>query len=179
VRTILFKRNPKGFTLLDLLMVIFILGILGMVGLPRFHSMIAQATLNSAASDLCSALMVAEDLAVTHQRPFGVRGSVADNRFEVFDNRYKADASPHHDEDPPVDSKGVVLNPVDKKWYVQDFDLMEDYQGVKITSVPAGEEICFYPDGHSSAGDSSFVLSLGGDQRTVTVVGATGAISVQ
>jgi hypothetical protein len=45
--------------------------------------------------------------------------------------------------------------------------------------VPAsGGMISFYPDGHSSVSDSVFVLGFGGEQRTITVDGIIGKISV-
>ena len=160
-------------------MVVCIIGILGMLAMPRFHSMLTQSKLNTAASELYAALVYAEELAVRYQRPFGVLANQGGEWFRVFDNRYKLDPSSHHLEDPPVDSNGVVLNPTDKKWYLIDFDTIGIYEGVDLVSVPVGNEICFYPDGHSSAGNNSFVLGLGGEQRTVTVIGATGVITVQ
>ncbi len=159
-------------------MVICIVGILGMLSIPRFHSMLTQSKLNTASSELYAALAYAEDLAVRYQRPFGVKADVAENYVRVFDNRYKADPNPHFAEDPPVYARGVVRDPVSKKRYRRDFDNIEIYQGVKITAVPAGGEICFYPDGHSSAGNNSIILGFGGEQRTVTVVGMTGVITI-
>jgi len=44
-------RN-KGFTLLDLLLVMTILGVSGMILIPQFHSMITEARLNDAAAKL-------------------------------------------------------------------------------------------------------------------------------
>jgi hypothetical protein len=104
---------------------------------------------------------------------------VAENWFRVFDHKYRTDANPHHNYTPPVDSYGVVLNPLDKKWYLLDFDTTHQYEGVSIDSAPAsGGMISFYPDGHSSSADSVFVLVFGGEQRTITVDGTTGRISV-
>jgi len=168
-----------GFSLLDLVMVIVILGILGTIAVPQFHSMVGARRLNAASGELVSALQYARNLAVRHQRPFGLRANVAGDWFRVYDDQYKTDASPHHDEVPPVDTFGVVLNPLDKTWYIIDFDIMDIYEGVNLTSVPAGNTVCFHPDGHSSSADSPFVLSYGGEQRTITVNGTTGRIHVQ
>lgn len=169
----------QGFTLVDLLIVILILGVLGVIAIPQFHSMVTEAKLNEATGELVSGLQYAGNLAVRYQRPFGLRANVGGNWFRIFDKQYKTDPHPHHDSVPPVDAKGVVLNPVDKKWYVKDYDTMGTYEGVRITSVPPGNEICFYPDGHCSSSDKTFVLAYGGDQRTITVNGITGRISVQ
>ena len=169
----------KGFSLLDLLIVIMILGILGVFLAPQLHSRLNEARLNEATGELVSGLHYAQSLAVTHQRPFGLAANVADNWFRVFDHQYRTDANPHHSETPPVDGYGVVLNPVDKNWYMLDFDTTPRYEGVSIDSAPAsGGMISFYPAGHSAVSDSVFVLGFEGEQRTITVDGTTGRISV-
>jgi type II secretion system protein H len=168
-----------GFSLLDLVIVIVILGILGTIAVPQFHSMMGARRLNAASGEFVSALQYARNLAVKYQRPFGLRANVAGNWFRVYDDKYKTDAGPHHDVVPPVDAFGVVLNPLDKTWYVIDYDTMDTYEGVTMTSIPPSTRLCFYPDGHSSSSDSTFVLSHAGDQRTITVNGTTGRIHVQ
>jgi hypothetical protein len=156
-----------------------IIGILAVMVTPQFQSMLTQMRLNEAAVELISALQYAADLAVVYQRPFAVSADADGNWFKVFDYRYKADDTPHHDADPPVDAYGVVLNPTDKTWYLKDYDTLDAFQGVGLTTVPAGGEICFYPDGHSAASNHTFVLAFDGNQRTVTVDGATRRIAVQ
>jgi len=175
--TILYPQ--LGFSLLDLVMVMVILGILGTVAVPQFHSMMGARRLNAASGELVSALQYARNLAVKYQRPFGLRANVAGDWFRVYDDQYRTDASPHHDFVPPVEAFGVVLNPLDKTWYIIDYDTMDTYNGVGIISAPAGNTVCFYPDGHSSSSDSTFVLGDSGVQRTITVNGTTGRIDVQ
>jgi len=173
------KRKNKGFSLLDLLIVLMILGILGVFLAPQLHSTLTEARLKEATGELVSGLHYAQSLAVTQQRPFGLLADVGGNWFRVFDYQYRTDANPHHSETPPMDGYGVVLNPVDKKWYTVDFDTTHPYEGVSIDSVPtSGGMISFYPDGHSSVSDSVFVLGFGGEQRTITVDGITGRIVV-
>lgn len=157
-----------------------IIGVLGVLIIPQFHSMVSESKLNEATGELVSGLQYAGNLAIQYQRPFGLEANVGGNWFRVFDTApYPDDVPPARpDNKPPVDADGVVLNPVDKKWYIKDFDTMKTYEGVSITSVPDGGEIRFYPDGHSSSSDNTFVLSLAGNQRTITVNGTTGRISV-
>jgi prepilin-type N-terminal cleavage/methylation domain-containing protein len=172
------SNSDKGFSLLDLLIVIMIIGIIGMFVTPQLHSMVTESRLNEATGELVSGLQYARNLAVTHHRVFGVMADVGQNWFRVFDHQYKDDANPHHGEIPPVDGYGVILHPVDKAWYIKDFDTIRRYDGVKLQSVPAGGLIVFYPAGHSSSSDLIFVLALGDELRTVTVDGTTGQIRV-
>jgi type II secretion system protein H len=186
--------NQKGFTLIDLLFVIVILGIIAMIAQPQFSSLISESKLNGAANELLSALEYAKNLAVTHQKPFDVKVFVASakNQFTVRDVRYANNPDLHLNDVPPVYSYGRVFNPIDKKPYIIDFDGLEpelagviqtkwEYEGVRIVSVPGGgasAEIRFYPDGHSSETSSAITLKLDDQQRTISVDGTTGRITV-
>ena len=194
--------NRNGFTLLDTLLVLLILGIVGMATMPRFSAMISEAKLNGAATELVSALEYAKSLTVRYQKPFDVRAYRYDyfdpkaNQFVVRDVQYIADTGLHLDAIPPVYTHGRVFNPFDKKPYIIDFNDIQaalvgvimpqrQYEGVDIVSVPGGGTdgiVQFYPDGHCSdpAGPANtYVLSYAGSQKTITVEGATGRIIVQ
>jgi len=177
---VLARQKNKGFSLIDLLIVLMILGIMGVILAPELYSMMTEARLNEAAREMVCGLQYAQSLAVTYQRPFGLKADVAENWFRVFDYQYRNDSSPHHDATPPVDGYGVVINPLDKNWYIVDLDTIHTYEGVSIESAPTDTDgtISFYQDGHSSSGESLFVLSFGGDSRTITVDGTTGKIRV-
>ena len=172
------RQKNKGFSLLDLLIVLMILGIMGVILAPQLYSMMTEARLNEAAREMVCGLQYAQSLAVTHQRPFGLKADVDGNWFRVFDYQYRDDSNPHHNEPLPVDGYGAVLNPVDKNWYVVDFDASHTGEGVSIDAAPTDGMISFYPDGHSSLDDSMFVLSFAGDSKTIAVDGATGKIRV-
>jgi Tfp pilus assembly protein FimT len=173
--------DGKGIVLLDVLLVSIIIAILGMIVVPRVSSLITDTRLNGAAGEITGGLNYALNLAVRYQRPFGVKGDVTGNWFRVYDSDPKPNSVPpaRPDNDPPVDANGVVLNPFDKTWYVRDFDTLDAYRGVKIVSIPAGGTVQFYPDGHSGSGDSTFAVSCGGKQTTITVNGANGRVTVQ
>jgi len=172
----LFRRSgQRGFTLLDTFIVIAILGIIGMTVIPQFQGLVHETRLNEAAAELVSAMQYAGDLAVRYRRPFGFQADADGRWFKVCDNRYAADTSAHPAADPPATAYGVVLHPIEKNWYQHDFDDRENYQGVTFSSV----QIVFYPDGHSSASDTTITVSLGSNQRAITVDGATGRIKVQ
>ena len=170
--------TPRGFSLIDLLIVIMILGILGTILQPQFSSMISETKLNGAAGEVVSALQYARSLAVLYERVFSVRVKPNDNSISVIDYRYKDDTESHLDTDPPVQENGILFNPFDKAKFARDFDELGEYEGVRITSPPGDYHICFYPDGHSSDADSTIPISLGDEQRTIKVDGITGRIDV-
>jgi Tfp pilus assembly protein FimT len=163
----------RGMTLLDLLLVIVITGILATMAIPRINAYLSDTKLNEAAAELTSGFQYAGNLAVYHQRPFGVKTDAGGNWFRVFDVRYATDSTAHSDSVPPVAPNGVVLNPYDKTWYIKNFS-DEPFTGAVLETTG---EIRFYPDGHSAAENSSFSVRMGGSRKTITVDGMTGRIS--
>jgi len=176
-----FSKVSKGFTLLDLLIVIMILGILGVIVIPQFQSMAAETKLNEAAMELVSALQYTASLAIQYQRPFGLQANTSGNWFKVFDTAPYPDATAtvRPNNTPPVNASDVVINPIDKSWYEIDYDTLDIFAGVSLDTVPAGNEIRFYPDGHSGSADKTFALAYAGNTKTITINGATGRITVQ
>ena len=189
------SNNDRGFTLLDLIIVVIILGVLAMLILPQLGTMANQSKINSAAWELISAFQYAQTMAIEYQRPFQMKVFRASdrNQFMVKDHQYEGDSNAYPNNDPPIYSWGRVYHPIDKKPYIIDFDdvqaavagevsTREEYRGVTIDSVPGGgsdAEIVFYPDGHSGNSDSVVVISLGSETRTITVDGFTGKVSVE
>jgi len=175
-------KRQKGFTLLDSLIVIVILGIISVVVVPQFQGMVQETRLTEAAAELVSGMQYAGNLAVRYRRPFGFQADAAGHWFKIYDNHYAAltpaEAAALTAADPPVTAYGVVLNPIDKSWYLRDFDDMENYRAVTFTITPSAT-IVFYPDGHSGNSNTVVTVSLGGRQRTIEVDGATGRISVE
>ncbi len=180
------KQLPRGIAFLDFLIVVVILGIAAMIALPQLYSVLAEEKLISAAREIDSALQYARSLAVRHQRHFAVTADVAGNWFGVCESA----VTPPLPGDPQVQAEDkcilqgnpegyVVLNPFEKKWYIKDFDEIDTFQGVKITAVPSGNQVVFYPDGHTGLSESVFVVTLNDRQKTITVDGMTGRVTVQ
>jgi Tfp pilus assembly protein PilE len=48
---VLTANKGKGFTLVDHIILILILGVLGMIAIPQFQSMVAESKLNEAAGE--------------------------------------------------------------------------------------------------------------------------------
>jgi prepilin-type N-terminal cleavage/methylation domain-containing protein len=56
------KKNPSGFTLVELIIVIAIIGILGAVGVPAYQGYIAKARDKAAQSTLQSIVLMQKKL---------------------------------------------------------------------------------------------------------------------
>ena len=165
--------REKGFVLLDLLIVAVILAIVAMIMVPQLASVLGDNKLSGSANEMVSGLQFAGSLAVKYQRPFGLTADTTANSFSIFDTAVPPAG------DPPVNGSNIVLNPLDKTWYVKSFNQIDAYRGVKIVAVPPGGAVLFYPDGHSGIADSIFSVSYAARQRTITVSGTTGRVTVQ
>ena len=120
-------RSKEAFVLFDVLIAILILGIMALIAIPSVASMIGQNRLNGAANEMVSGLQYAEGLAVKYGRPFGVNVDGPNSTFFVYDSAPTGD--------PPVNASNVVVNPIDRAWYVKAFkNHPHAYSGTKITS---------------------------------------------
>jgi type II secretory pathway pseudopilin PulG len=176
-----FFRRPvgnRGISLVDLLIVMMILAILGLAVIPQLH--FDDLKLNAAATEVVSAAGYARTLAIRYQRPFGLAADAGGNRIKVFDLRFRFDPAPHPESDPPVDANGVVIHPIDKKWYLKDFDEIVQYQGTTISSAPpVNGEVYFFGNGNISyQNDVNIALSYGSGQRTITIDAINGRVTV-
>jgi Tfp pilus assembly protein FimT len=184
---VLLVNRKAGFTLLDSLIVIVILGIIGMVIIPEFQGLIQETRLSEAAAEIVSGMQYAGNLAVRYRRPFGFQADATgtSHLFKIFDNRYYTNITVCTDQvqdDPRMNTDCVVLNPLDKDWYIRDFAAMENYREVTFAIkrddvlIPF---IVFYPDGHSASSDTAVTVGLGSRQKTIMVDGTTSRIRTQ
>jgi len=166
-------RRGKGLVLLDFLIVAVIMAIMAVVAVPQLSSLIGDSKLNGSANEVVAGLQYACSLAVKYQRPFGLTADTGANSFSVFDTAVPPTG------DPLVNAANIVLNPIDKTWYVKNFSQIDAYQGVKIVTAPVGGAVLFYPDGHTGFADSVFSVAYAARQKTITVSGTTGLVTVQ
>jgi len=186
---VLLVNRKAGFTLFDSLIVIAILGIVGMAIIPQFQGMVQETRLNEAAAEIISGMQYAGSLAVRYRRPFGFQADATGTSrlFKIFDNRYYTNTVVCTDDtkdDPLMNVDCVVLNPLDKDWYIRDFAAMENYREITFAIKRKTDDvlipfIVFYPDGHSAASNTTVTVSLGGRERKIEVDGATGRINVE
>jgi len=77
--------EKRGFTLTELLLVVFILGILILIGVPAFRNYQPGMHLSGALRELISDLRYAQQLAVTEQVDHGVRLLAGDDKYQIIE----------------------------------------------------------------------------------------------
>jgi len=109
------KKEEKGFTLIELMIVIAIIGILAAIAIPQFSAYRTKAFNAAAISDLHSARLAEEALFTDYQKYGGTSksttGTAAGVKLTSADNNGKAfvaTTTKDHDE-PMTLSKGVEL----------------------------------------------------------------------
>lgn len=90
------RRGMRGFTLLELMVVLMVLGILTAIGIPSFAYLASSTKLKTATSNLHLALMKARSEAVKRDRPVVIvpnSGSDWTSGWKICVNACPADAS--------------------------------------------------------------------------------------
>jgi len=172
--------NQNGFTIIELLTIVMILGILAMAGVPALNSVLGDSKLSSAGRIMVSGIEYTANLSIRYKRPFQFEADVNTNSFQIKDTAPYPDATPSTirlNNLPPVNDDDIIFNTLSGTWYVVDFATTGNFDGVSIDSGPAA--LTFYPDGHSTYADSLYVLSFGQRSNTITVNGISGRISVE
>lgn len=76
-------RSERGFTLIEILVVIAIMGLIAAFALPRFSSAQAKADMSSTARQLAAGLRSTRSLAMTHGRPEAFSLDIAHNLYRA------------------------------------------------------------------------------------------------
>lgn len=77
-------KKQSGLTLIELLIVIFIVGILVLIGSPAFKNFQPGLQLRSAARDLISDLRYVQQLAITEQLEYCLQIFPSEKKYQMF-----------------------------------------------------------------------------------------------
>lgn len=138
-------RNGKGFTLLELLIVIMLIGIISAIALPGFQGWMVKSRLNGAARQVMTELMETRSKAVSQNNRFRVF-FINNHQYTILDDRNNNNSA---DTGEPTLTR----------------DIEGDYFDVRFTATA---NPIFYPRG--TAFGTTVTLSNGaGGTKTITV----------
>lgn len=176
------KHN--GFTLIEVIIVILIIGTIAMAGFPALTSSLDDARLAGAVTEVVTALEFARMEAMRSGRKIEVRIGHINNLIRVKKRYPTVDLHGSETELTEADVEGGVYqfiqHPLKRG---EDYDIVFDdeerLRGVNITASDFGGDnrVFFEPDGLPDNGGSS-TLALGTRQKTITLDAFTGTITV-
>ena len=184
-------RSRGGFSLLELVIVIMVLGIAGGMAVPLFSQALNHTKVDAAAEAVAGALQFAQLRALNSQQEMRVSFDPGIERLRVEMN---ANTKLSHLQNPSKDVISAADVDTSNSWkdvphplesaggsrsYTIRFSDEPAYRGVDLFSASfnGASAIRFLPTGLPDAG-GTVVLRFGGLQRTVTVKATTGAVSI-
>ena len=147
--------KKRGFTLVELMIVIAVIAIISAIAAPNFTTYMAQRRLNGAARMVMSDLMAARQKAVTQNNQFRVIFS--GNQYTILD-----------DDDNDGSADGGEITEVR--------NIQTDYYDVTISAVTANP--IFYPRGTASGTKVTLTSTRTGDNKYVKVATISGRVMI-
>lgn len=158
-------RQDKGFTFVEVMIVVFIVGTLALILVPTFSSHQDEQKLIGAATELVSVLRFAGSEANRTKTPLRLEITPASEVYAL-----------------KINSSGALLyHPLDKWPFQTSWRTPSPYAGVDIVTVnnsAAFSAILFNARG-TVAADTTIVLQYAGHRRDLLLSSATGRIAVQ
>ena len=164
------QHKTGGFTFMELVIVVLILGIITMMAMPAMNDFFADEKINAAADAVVTAVYYARTTAITTGVDHRVYFDVAANSFWI--EMYTGGT-------PPDETFETVRNPATKRDYVVSFSVEETaLRGVNVDSAQFGaDEYVRFDNLGNPVAIGQVVLNYGGRQRTITVTATSCEIS--
>jgi len=157
------RRNSFGFTMVEVMIVLLLLGIVSAVAVPALNNTLDEIKLDGAAREIVAAIQYAQSLAIKEGEVHGVHFEISpSNAFRCFKKV-------------PGD---IVLHPTDIKPFQIDFKAEGHLQGLDIiSSTLPMHRVSFNNLGEASSA-GTIVLGYAGIQKTINVTVPLGKVMV-
>jgi Tfp pilus assembly protein FimT len=158
------RKSQPGFTIVELLVIVSLLGVLGSLAFLQLEPLLAQVRLKSGARQIVSDLQVARMKAIAQNRRFRVtfRPSEGDYVIEREDGVSWRRLILHGHTTEEVDNASISLPP-----------------GVAISAVNSGGDVIFVPRGHVDGGISITLSSHAGAGERRVIVNLAGRVRIE
>lgn len=174
-----FRKKNSGFTLLEVMIVVVIMGVMAAIATPNFFSLLDTIRVGGAAKNLASEMMLAKFRAISENHKYIVTFDVTGNSFSIYS-----------DSDNDYDTIGLESNEI-----VKTVNIVADYPNVvygyvtgtkgtsgnviteSVTFTSNPKRVVFKPDGTANIPGSIYLIlskdlaaSKSGRMRAVTVI---------
>jgi len=163
------NKDFKGFTLVEAVIVILILGIMATVAVPGMNDFFTEEKINAAADSVVTAIYCARNVAITT----GV------NHRVIFDTDLDSfSVEKYTGGEPPDETFATIENPLTRRDYDVAFDATTHMDGVDIYLVSFGaHEYVRFDSMGAPIQMGSVVILYGGRQRTMSVTATSCIVS--
>jgi prepilin-type N-terminal cleavage/methylation domain-containing protein len=158
-------RNTHGFTMVEVMIVLLILGTISAIAIPSIRSNLDEIKIDGAAREVVSVFHYCQSLAIKEGIAYEVNFDDNLEKFRCYEQG----------------SGLTVLHPLAKKPYEMDFTVEGPYQGVDIVSAkftPGNKSFLSFNNLGEPDRDGPVILSYRGYQRTIDVSMPLGEVRV-
>lgn len=157
------SNNNKGFTMIEMMVIVVVIGIIATLSLPGFGKIMDRLKLKTAGRDVVSAMRFARSAAVSQKDQFGVYFDQSARTFLVFKD---------------IANQSSFTYDVGADSVIQIKKLPRNVN-FGYTSIP-GPAIIFKPNGSAYTSGQVYMSSYGQYEGylTVDVLGSTGRVKI-